>query len=133
LHAPFSLPAEALEIVIDLPFPTSTNRLWGNGRGRTFKSKEYQAWIHAADTAVLLDRSYPRQRKMYCPFTIHIALSNAHRGQSDGDNRIKAALDWLQSRDIIRNDKDCERGSWAWVHPDDARRGCRLTLRSWHA
>ncbi len=76
---------------------------------------------------VMAARQFPK-RKISGPYEMELLLSNEHRG--DGDNRLKAVGDWLQSRDIIRNDSDCRRGSWAWVEPDQAPRGCRVILRS---
>jgi Holliday junction resolvase RusA-like endonuclease len=124
-RAPF-IDDRPLEITLDLPMPTSTNAIWGNGRGRTFKSSKYLDWLKEADIAVMASRQFPK-RKITGPFEVEIMLGE---GRGDGDNRIKALLDWLQSRDIIRNDSDCRRGSWAWVEPDQAPRGCRVVLRS---
>jgi hypothetical protein len=31
---------DAVEIVLDLPTPISTNKIWRTGRGRTYRSKE---------------------------------------------------------------------------------------------
>jgi Holliday junction resolvase RusA-like endonuclease len=118
----------SVEIVLDLPMPTSTNRLYGRGRGPVayvHRSDEYVSWMEEADMAVMADRAYPK-RTIAGPFEVVIMLSRKHRG--DGDNRIKAALDWLQSREIVRNDVDCRRGSWAWVDPGQAPRGCRVIL-----
>ncbi len=115
-----------LEITLDLPMPTSTNRLWGTGRGRKWKSLAYVDWLNAADLSVFARKQYPKH-KITGPFEIEILLGE---GRGDGDNRIKALLDWLQSREIIRNDSDCRRGSWAWVDPSEAPRGCRVILRS---
>src|SRR5271166_341372 len=128
MQAPFALPADSVETVIDLPMPPSTNRLWRSGRGRVYKSKQYLDWMDAADAHVMASRQFPK-RKITGPFTIHIALNTLEGG--DGDNRIKAPLDWLQSRDIVRNDSDCVKGAWEWVEPARAPQGVRVTLRSW--
>jgi Holliday junction resolvase RusA-like endonuclease len=121
--------SEPIEIVIDLPAPTSTNRLYGRSRKGVHRSAEYVRWMEEADRTVTASKQYPR-RKIQGAFEIELLLSADHRG--DGDNRIKAALDWLQSRDIIRNDSDCKRGSWAWVEPSRAPCGARVILRSLH-
>ena len=70
----------------------------------------------------------PKQ-KIHGPFGCSIWL-NREIGRGDGDNRIKALLDWTQSRQLIRNDSDCQYGSWTWVDHEDAPEGCRLTLWS---
>jgi hypothetical protein len=115
----------SVEIVLDLPIPTSTNRLYTRSRNGICRSDEYVIWAEEADMTVMAARAYPK-RKITGPFEVTILLSTKHGG--DGDNRIKAALDWLQSREIVRNDVDCRRGSWAWVDPDQAPRGCRVIL-----
>jgi Holliday junction resolvase RusA-like endonuclease len=118
---------DAVEVVLDLPTPTSTNRLYDRGRKGVHRSAEYVRWMEEADMTVMAAKQYPK-RKIQGLFEARILLSEIHRG--DGDNRIKAALDWLQSRDIVRNDSDCRRGSWAWVEPERAPRGCRVIIRS---
>jgi len=127
---PFALPADSIKITLDLPMPPSTNRIWRSGRGRIYRSKEYVLWCEQADMAVMVSKKPGPLPKMAGPFEAQILLSSEHRG--DGDNRIKAALDWLQSRDIVRNDSDCRRGSWEWVDAERAPKGCRVTLRSLH-
>jgi hypothetical protein len=119
----------SVEIILDLPIPTSTNRLYGRGRKGVHRSAEYVRWMEEADQTIMAAKQYPK-RKIQGPFEAQILLSELHCG--DGDNRIKAACDWLQSRDIIRDDSDCRRGSWAWVSPEQAPRGCRVILRSLH-
>ena len=128
---PFGLPADSVEITLDLPMPPSTNRIWRQGRGRTFKSAEYVRWAENADVAYMVARSERRGPfpKIHGPFEACILLTET---RGDGDNRIKALLDWLQSRDVVRNDSDCRRGSWAWVAAERAPKGCRVILRSLH-
>jgi Holliday junction resolvase RusA-like endonuclease len=124
---PLDLPADYMEIILDLPFPPSTNRLYGKTRNHVFRTPIYEQWIKLADAWILLKRQYP-QARIDGPFAIEILLSDGQRG--DGDNRIKALLDYLQSREIIKNDKDCRKGSWAWVPQSEAPIGCRVHLRS---
>jgi Holliday junction resolvase RusA-like endonuclease len=122
--------SDPIEIAIDLPIPTSTNRLYERTRkGGVRRSAAYVAWLEEADATVMATRQYPR-RKIQGAFEFELLLSADHRG--DGDNFCKAALDWLQSRDVIRNDSDCRRGSWAWVSPEQAPCGARVILRSIH-
>jgi Holliday junction resolvase RusA-like endonuclease len=127
--APHALPADSVEIVLDLPMPPSTNRIWRSGRGKVYRSAEYVRWAEQADMVVMAARAYPK-RKIRGPFSIRIALSSKYGG--DGDNRIKAVLDWLESRDVVRNDRDCREGEWKWVGDADAPSGCRVMMRSLH-
>lgn len=129
--APFALPADSVEITLDLPPPPSTNRIWRFARGRVYRSKEYVAWIKEAALTILANRQVPKQ-KITGPFEIEISLAtNIHAG-SDGDNRIKAVLDLLHRLGIIADDKHCRRGYWQWVVTAQAPLGCRVTLRSLH-
>jgi Holliday junction resolvase RusA-like endonuclease len=115
----------SIEIALDLPTPPSVNRLWRSGRGRVFRSKTYLSWIQAADAELMARRQMPKKR-IEGPFEAHITLSRKVRG--DLDNRVKGLLDFLQSREIIRNDSDCKR---LVVERGEAAAGCRLTLREW--
>jgi Holliday junction resolvase RusA-like endonuclease len=117
-----------IEIVLDVPLPPSANRLWRSARGRVFKSREYTEWMLQADLSVIGNRQYPK-RKITGQFEIRILLSNKGR-RGDGDNRVKGCLDFCESRQIVSNDKHCERGSWEWVAPAQAPQGCRVILKS---
>jgi Holliday junction resolvase RusA-like endonuclease len=124
-----ALSSDRITIVIDMPMPPSTNRIWRYTGRRMHKSKEYTDWLNAADMYVLSTRQYPK-RKIHGPFLAVIRLNRSLRGRSDGDNRIKAVLDWAQSRDLVRDDSDCLGGMWRWCSPSGAPQGCRLTLWS---
>ena len=129
---PFALPDDSREITIDLPLPVSSNRLWRSARGHVYRSKAYLTWIKNADAVVTIQKAhFQRQtaRLIDSWFTIDIAL---HGRASDGDNRIKAVLDYLQRIEVIKDDKFCVGGSWHWVPEANAPRGCRVTIRSWH-
>jgi Holliday junction resolvase RusA-like endonuclease len=120
-------PAGPIVTVVDLPFPPSTNRIWGHGgaNGVTL-SKDYRAWKDAADKFVLYTGSWRRARKISGPFTFELVLdANERRRGGDLDNRIKATLDWCQSRELIRNDSDCDDVHAYW---GEAPHGCRVTL-----
>lgn len=120
-----------IEIVLDLPFPPSVNDLWTIRRGvgkKLRRSDAYEQWIHMADATTMELRQYPKH-KIHGPFSIHVALAEGPK--CDADNvSFKAPLDWLQSRDVIRNDRDCRKGSFEWVSPEYAPRGLRLTLKA---
>jgi Holliday junction resolvase RusA-like endonuclease len=114
----------AIEIVVDLPFPPSVNRIWRGNRGIVHRSKVYIDWVTDADMGVMARRQYPK-RKIAGAFEAHVVFNPVGQ-RGDLDNRIKAVLDWAQSRDLIRNDSDCRRLIAEW---GDAEHGCRLTLR----
>ena len=118
---------EPVEIVIDLPTPTSTNKLWGCSRGRVYKTKEYVNWQKEAYYLAKSEGRWPTTR-ITGPFQIRLCLAESGRG--DGDNRVKAALDLLQLFGVIRNDSDCRKGEWEWVPTVEAPLGCRVHLKS---
>jgi Holliday junction resolvase RusA-like endonuclease len=113
-----------MQIILDLPFPTSTNRLWNLGVRRIFPSAEYTAW--KANAFKMYWMQYAKKRpQMLENFRISIVLDEKRRGRSDGDNRIKAVLDFCQSARICTNDRKCDGGSWGW---GEAPEGCRVIL-----
>lgn len=116
------------KIVIDLPIPPSVNRIYTRGRKGVCLSAAYARWLQEADVTVIENRQscWKQGGTLKGPFAVNIELNNTHRG--DGDNRIKALLDYAQSREYIENDKDCTGGAWMWVDPDYAPCGARLTI-----
>jgi Holliday junction resolvase RusA-like endonuclease len=134
LAPPFTAP---VEVVLDLPFPPSANRLHRiRLSGRKHKrslTNEYKQWRVDCDIAIALDRSYPRGRKIETLFEAIILLDGAEPHRGDLDNKIKAVLDYAQSRELIVNDKFCQRITAEWTQTaHDVPRGCRLILRSWN-
>jgi Holliday junction resolvase RusA-like endonuclease len=128
LDPPFLAP---LECVMDLPFPPSTNEIWRGTGKRVVLSHTYRVWKAQADLGVVANGCWRHRVRMPAHFRATILLSSAERtARRDGDNRIKAVLDWAQTRELIVNDALCDGGNWDWVAPADAPRGCRLILRS---
>lgn len=124
--------ADIIEITLDLPMPVSGNRMNRHVRGRAkpYPSREHLAWKDEADVLVMATRQYPK-RKIYDHYEMTIYLSVDHvRANSDGDNRFKPIGDWLQSRDIVRNDRDCRKWRGEWVKREQAPSGCRVILRA---
>ena len=106
-------------IAIYLPFPPSANRLTRHGtRGgklMSYSDPAYTSW--KADAYC----EYLRQKKTAGEpikgfFSYHIALDKTRWPKaSDGDNRGKAVLDFLQSVGLIENDKYAVGGTWSWA------------------
>lgn len=141
--APFGLPPESMEIILDIPAPPSTNRIWrhkrnGLGKLSVYNSKEYEAWKKEAGRTILANRQYPKENKIIGPFEISVQLARSSHG--DLDNFLKALLDFLQpsrkSGDnrigIIADDKDCQKVWMEWVPTASAPLGCHVVLRSLH-
>ncbi len=121
----------SLVIVLDLPFPPSTNRIWRTRARPTgtsvYLAPEYRKWKDRADMTVLSLRQYPR-RKIGGAFTADIVLDVGQRkARGDLDNRIKATLDWIVTREIVRDDRDLDALTVSW---GEAPHGARVTLRA---
>lgn len=130
---PFALPAASREIAIDLPFPPSTNRLHGRSASsrKYFRRSKYESWLSNADAMVTLHGSYPRP-KLDGKFEATLLFDEGAGKNSDLDNRIKATLDWVVSREVVTDDRYCRRLVAQWVPHERAPYGCKLILRSWH-
>ncbi|MBS7545098.1 RusA family crossover junction endodeoxyribonuclease [Ancylobacter oerskovii] len=111
-------------ITLHLPFPISTNAIWRKGKGRTFKSKKYVAWIKEAD-GCFLEQGGNRLPKIKGRFVATITLSDQRRGSCDADNFNKGVLDFLQRVNVIANDKFSDRVTVEW---GPAPAGCTVTI-----
>ena len=108
-------------IVLDLPLPTSTNRIWTNA-GRTRCSEEYKAWKRNAGNLYLTQKR--TVKPVRGPFTATIVISEAKRKKNmDLDNRSKAIFDFLQAMELIENDCLNEGFNMVW---GEAPEGCRV-------
>lgn len=107
-------------VVLDLPFPPSANRLTRHAATKTGKllsytNPDYDSWKVEAEGMY-------QQQKRSCGgpikgfFSYHIALDKTRWPKaSDGDNRSKAVLDFLQAMELIEDDKFAVSGSWSWA------------------
>ena len=125
--APFHIP-EPIEVTVDLPLPPSVNTIWRHVRGRVIRSVVYRDWITRADAVLMASPSAWRGRTIMGPCEVHL-MFNVESGIGDGDNRIKAILDYCQRVELIDNDKLIMRGTWEWVKPAAAPAGVRVILR----
>lgn len=108
-------------VTINLPLPPSLNNMFINiGRGRA-KSKDYRAWLKAADAAFLEQKR--KIHRVTGPCEIHIKVPTKTRG--DISNRIKAAEDYLVSREITGDDKHNRKVT---IERDDAVAWCVITV-----
>jgi Holliday junction resolvase RusA-like endonuclease len=117
-------------IEIDLPLPTSTNRIWRRGHARstgrtwTYLSKSYVTWKGKAADA--LKEQFPQlPAKIDGPFDVQLVITKAKRYKLDLDNRIKACLDFCAQSGLIADDKFQNRVVVEW---GKAPMGARLTL-----
>lgn len=131
---PFVLPP-ARTIAVDLPWPPSVNSIWrthGNSKvnGTVASSPKYLEWKRAADQQAIAMATFRGLKMIKGPFEARIVLERTRRGGSDLDNRVKVVLDWAQSREMIENDRYCERLTVEW---GETLTGCRLVLKEWGA
>ncbi|WP_164712222.1 RusA family crossover junction endodeoxyribonuclease [Methylobacterium currus] len=120
-----------MEIEIDLPLPTSTNRIWRRGSSRrtgrtwTYLSASYQTWKAKADEALKELRASGPVARIEGPFEVRLVIDRKKRHKLDLDNRLKAPLDWAQAAGLIVDDKLQDRVTVEWGR---APKGARLTL-----
>lgn len=132
LDAPFHVP---LQCVMDIPFPTSTNRLWTMAGRRMILSAEYRTWKKQAGLAVIENGSWRNRVAMPGHFMALVMLDSARRVTSkgrakDADNHAKACLDFAQSMGLVSDDALCDEITVRWVPTHEAPTGCRLKLTS---
>ena len=108
-------------IYLALPFPPSVNDSVDFGRNKqtgkvtAFESKSKRAFIKEADGMFMTQKRALMGQRIDGPFTYHLTLNELLRHpNSDGDNRQKYAIDFLQRVGLITNDKYAMGGSWAW-------------------
>lgn len=92
-----------MAIKINLPLAPSVNGLYANAkRGGRFKTKAYRDWLKAADAMLLLQCRDWHGRQVRGPARVHIRVPMKMRG--DVDNRAKAPVDFLVSRELTSDD-----------------------------
>lgn len=119
-------------IVLDLPPPPSTNRLWaiyGDGASKRLgTTNEYKAWQKHAGQVLMMNHALRGVEKILGPFRATIELQ--HIDAADLDNRAKACLDFAQTMEVISNDRNCRELHMRWVEASEAPQGCRLKLEA---
>lgn len=88
-------------IVIDLPFPPSTNNLFINGKHGRFRSQRYDTWIQCAGTEILRQRP----TKFTGAVSLVFEFQEGHdKRKRDITNLLKAPEDLLVKHGIIEAD-----------------------------
>jgi|DEB0MinimDraft_4_1074332.scaffolds.fasta_scaffold133705_1 Holliday junction resolvase RusA-like endonuclease len=102
---------------IKLPYPPSTNALWGIGRGRMFKTKKYAEWIERCKKEIVWEKKPP----IDYPFEIEIVVGRKRnkdgslsKVKADIDNRGKSTMDILEGIGVFINDHLAERVDMKW-------------------
>lgn len=120
-----------MTFVLNLPWPPSVNHANRIGRSRStgkmvvYGDKGKKRFFE--DAQVLLAAQRRHVARISGAFTYHLTLNEKERhGNSDGDNRGKYVLDFLQSSGLIDNDKLAQGGSWAW---GPCEYGCNIIVK----
>lgn len=111
-------------VTLDLPLPPSANVLWRtNKTGRTYLNPKYRDWRKAALTSLWAQK--PAGGFPFFDGQFEVQIVVALKMQGDIDNRIKPAIDFLATANIIANDKFAQRATIA--RSSDIRGGmCRV-------
>lgn len=121
-----------IDIEIDLPLPPSVNAIWRSVGGKVIKSKDYRKWTAAADSICMTQTGW-RNKKITGRYTVLLILNETMmRANSDGDNRLKAPLDYAKRIGLIVDDSIKYAREWHIKLGDDSNAPCgaRLILRS---
>ena len=126
--APFHCPPD---IVLDLPAPPSTNRIWMRakaGKRAVFTSPEYKRWKRNADDLIAAMAQFRGVKPIRGTFEAEIILSEKHT-HTDLDNSAKAVLDYAVRCNLVTDDapKYLRRLVMGWGY---APHGCRLTIKA---
>jgi len=116
------------KIVLNLPFPPSTNEIWRSNRGRVHRSKAYTTWLQQAGLQWLTQKQ-SQPKSIPGNFSAILLLDEAQRGQKDCDNRSKAPLDFCKVHGLIIDDKYCDKILISWAPTSKTPLGCRLILK----
>ncbi len=86
------------DIILDLPWPPSVNRIWRQHNGRTLVSREYRSWKLAALDAIAVQIVGEKPPEWLSGrLRVDIYLQPANRRRFDVDNKTKALLDAIES------------------------------------
>lgn len=100
-----------MAVDIILPRTPSINRLWRIGRGRMFRSAEYESWLQAC-TLLIRQQRIPKVSGKY---ELLIRVTRPDKRRRDVDNPIKALNDLLQRAGVVEDDCLCEKVTCEWV------------------
>jgi Holliday junction resolvase RusA-like endonuclease len=98
-----------------LPYPPSQHRLWKQNplTKKKFRTQEYEDWMADADHAALTQTGRLPRFEHPVILSAQVFQGKGFRSNGDGDNRLKAPVDWLVSRGVLLGD--------SWEHIPDWR------------
>lgn len=118
---PSRIPDREADLVLMLPAPPSTNKLWRPvARGKMVQTDIYAAWIEEGGWEVQIQRGGDR---MLGSYAMRVGIGTGH----DIDN-LKALPDLLQKQRTVVNDAGCEELS---IQRDPRLAGRRWRVELW--
>ena len=118
---------ESGTVRIELPIPTSTNDLYeGMGRNRTI-SANYEEWQLRANQQIAEQGSFKRFERPVWILMVVIEGKDFNPDVRDMDNLLKATLDKLTDRGILRGDtaRMIPKGAWEFIEAIDRKQPAR--------
>lgn len=106
---------------IVLPFPPSVNGLYGGGSGqRRFPTKAYKAWL----------RSCPELHAHRLPGPVRVTYTFVwpDKRQRDGQNYLKAPMDYLVNEGVLVDDNWQVVVSETWTHAGVDKQNARVEI-----
>lgn len=97
-------------VVLHLPHPTSTNRLYRKTSTGVHRSPAYATWFRAAGNE--LNAQHPG--KVSGPYELRISLGRPDRRRRDLDNIVKAISDLLVSHGVVSDDSEAIKITLEW-------------------
>jgi Holliday junction resolvase RusA-like endonuclease len=107
-----------------LPWPPTSNTMFGLRGHHRFVSKKYQEWKDLAAAHIAAQKP----TTWVCSVDIHIALTAPTKRKWDIDNRIKPILDVLVTHQIITDDNTNVVRSITAVAANDDRPGATIRV-----
>lgn len=116
---------EPAHVMLRLPLPPSSNRLWRVGKGGVvYKSDAYRRWLQTAGWECIVQRAQAGR----IPGRYHLRLTVPEQAKDLDNAALKAINDLLQQQRIVSNDKLCRR---LGVQVDPARDASTLLVEAW--
>ena len=116
-------------ITLRLPYPTSVNRIWRSGKGKVFRSTEYQAWIAEAQGCWLQQKSKQEHKTIKGEYCLSIKAARPDKRRRDIGNLEKVVSDLLESMGVIEDDCLANRITMEWT--TEITDGILVTVSKW--
>jgi|KBSMisStandDraft_5_1062788.scaffolds.fasta_scaffold65100_1 crossover junction endodeoxyribonuclease RusA len=114
------------QIIVDLPWPPSLNRIWRSKGKVVYRDPKYVRWIDQAGWLAKLGK----HQQVRGEFSATIVLNPPNKRKIDVDNRVKVLLDLAQRVGLVEDDCLCRLLVVSYGGKDAAPLGARLTISS---